>query len=687
MLVVCVCLSVGGAAFCFVPTKHQSTALMYFLRYLPRLPIVDLSTIVSRISIIHCSTLFDSSTPRDIVYPKLPPIVVHDQTDDVAYDRHMAGELPLSLKGRYDEDRYTNNMAGSYEERRVVRIEGALHSHSAVSIITSVCKVAGEGESTIDRTNTHADYIMGHHFISDFGYRQSTPYTSHTGDAIVHSANIALSYSQLHDKMHLATVPVVTLQFYFGHAVAPGKRVPLKQSMLLSSSSLASSFPQLSVAHPGIVKKAPTMIGEVDAIANDAESPHRVRGGEWAVLNCGYIGLAAMLHPWQKQVNESFAQHVKREDERRECQPHTYQQLPFRRPHFIIVTDSCYAGLWIDELNKIESRIKHGNVTILASCGAKEQSRGGLFAPVFFALQHEKVRLQLFAEYDALSNESFARFNSSECGVTQTPIVYSTHSNVASMLSRDDVSSSTIATRYTVPVKMQGTTSDIHLLGVNVGFWRYAVRRLIIASYEDNMLQHDVTRASLTKEEAALIVNQCSTSRPWTVVDYKLRTDKHKRPLGLFLIDTMPQQSVAEMMKSSAYHSSSSSVRSHRLCAHVHFSFGNSFSVTCINLVRHIEFPAGSGIFDDEDISNLSAAEVKANKHKIELSGVPRPWQWENHAYSSLAIKSCYRPLLEEALRMVEMTEPGRWQNTASWQDDYDAKSYFNLFRTRERRG
>lgn len=132
------------------------------------------------------------------------------------------------------------------------------------------------------------------------------------------------------------------------------------------------------------------------------------------------------------------------------------------------------------------------------------------------------------------------------------------------------------------------------------------------------------------------------------VIDYKLKKDRKKKPLGLFLLqDTHPRSEF-------------------NFCAHIHYS--TSGAVECINLVHHRQGFASSVDMDEdtdgkigkipvylpnEGLETMYALEM-ANKcaayfHKINK----RPWNWE----SDWKMKKSYKTLISRQLRARHFEE------------------------------
>ena len=340
-------------------------------------------------------------------------------------------------------------------------------------------------------------------------------------------------------------------------------------------------------------------LGELSAVPNLEEKAgikveaRTVKGGELCLHQFGFCDIHGVLKPWiaalkyqSTNINDP-KQHVR-------C-----------NKHFVLILDSCYSGIFANDLKELAQRSYPWNengctVTIQASCGAEEPTFGGYFTPLFLHLNKNPEDLDQFTkEWEKLNAQEKESFSSLRL---PSPMVATT---------RKDENDHSLYIRK----KCQNFNM---VLFSDAAFFKYC----FVRKFEK--LNSECARA-LDNNSVKTFLSQSS----FTVLDYKLKkTSPHaarypNTPMGLFLVQDPPDPDYV-------------------VCVHIHFPLDdtNIANVSRINLAHHLRPGPGQSIYEEEK-----------PEMKIRIS--------EKTREAKELVKACYDE--------VENLEPGRWCDHSKW--------------------
>ena len=409
--------------------------------------------------------------------------------------------------------------------------------HARCAILPSPEKLDESiGSPGSDKTDTLRDFDLIKEWVTksellNTGFCDGTD-GKYLEDGVYYSF-IQLSFSTAFDAMRNTASPQLeelVFWYYAGHGLSK------KAAQNLSYSS------------------TPNLTGRVSSdyhtAANEFVTEDRkVKGGELCLHKVGFCDLYGLLKPWIAAVKAEsiYAKGCSKKNK-----------------HLAIILDSCYSGIIAQELKDFEDEMKtkdpsflqENSVTIQAACGPDQPALGGCFTPSFIYLNDpEKAEFlnELKSEWNGMAEEKRNEYKLLEL---QSPMVVTT--KCQSQDSHD--------------VTMELTFQNFKLtLFTDPGFFKFCYIKV-------NQLQGE----SLFIGEGRVLdyssANKFMESRPFTVLDYKLKTlatGTHAgTPMGLFLLEDPTNADYA-------------------VCAHIHFKSGNTSKHQRINLVHHKIPPNG----------------------------------------------------------------------------------------------
>ena len=446
--------------------------------------------------------------------------------------------------------------------------------HARCAILPSPEKLDKSiGSPGSDKTNTLRDFDLIKEWVTksrllNVGFYDGAGTDGEDLEDGVYKTFIELSFNEVFAAMRNTASPKLeelVFWYYAGHGLS-------KKAAQLSY----SSTPCLDRVEmiPGYHEAADKFVKEFEG--------RKVKGGELCLHEVGFCDLYGLLKPWIAAVKA----------------PSTNAEGSKENKHFVIILDSCYSGIIAQELKDFEDEMKtkdpsflqENSVTIQAACGPDQPALGGCFTPSFIYLNDpEKAEFlnELKSEWNGMAEEKRNEYKLLEL---QSPMVVTT--KCQSQDSHD--------------VTMELTFQNFKLtLFTDPGFFKFCYIKV-------NQLQGESLFIGEGRALDYSSANKFMESRPFTVLDYKLKTQatgSHAgTPMGLFLLKDHQKPGYA-------------------VCAHVHFERGNTDKVERINLVHH-SWKSPNGILAPylEEGMKVEVKPLNENKNAEDLVRVCRDY-------------------------------------------------------------
>lgn len=365
----------------------------------------------------------------------------------------------------------------------------------------------------------------------------------------------------------------------------------------------------------------PNLIGRVSsdyhAAANEFVTEGRkVKGGELCLHKVGFCDLYGLLKPWIAAVKT----------------PSINAEGSKKEKHLAIILDSCYSGIIAQELEdfaknmnkKDPTFLAENSVTIQAAC-CPDQPTCGYFTPIFVKV-HDPENAELRKNLKKDWNENLTEEMRNEYKLLElpSPMVVTTKCQDS-----DD------------HVTMELTVQNFKLtLFTDPGFFKFCYIKV-------NQLQGESLFIGEGRALNPSSANNFMKSRPFTVLDYKLKTlatagQYAGTPMGLFLLKDPTDSCYA-------------------VCAHIHFQQGNTNNPQRINLVHH-----------------------KKPRHGITPFIIPgtRTYKEQGEKFEVSHLGRDAEDLVKACSAFVENKNPGTWKNVSLW--NMTGLGFSGLFRVQD---
>ncbi|XP_015764391.1 PREDICTED: uncharacterized protein LOC107343341 [Acropora digitifera] len=380
-----------------------------------------------------------------------------------------------------------------------------------------------------------------------------------------------------------------------------------------------------------------------------------VKGGELCLHHVGYCGLYGLIAPWIASVKD-------------ESQNSAGVK---KNKHFVIILDSCYAGMIAEDLKELNKEKGPWNengcsITIQTACGPDETTDGGYFTPCFLTLNNdENLRDRLKNEWEAIEEQEKESFRGLPL---PSPRVVTTRADSG---------------QNSLTMEFNFNNSHKLTLFSDSGFFKFCS----LSIFKEDELKEERVLNEMTARD---FMNKNTPN--FNILDYKLKTLQNGPfagfPMGLFLIEETRNSKFA-------------------VCAHVHFAKEDTSKVGRINLVHHLTPPRNNILYVEDE--GLSKRQVKKGKiqyavvAKAEKPSEPDDWEYWNwremDPSSSVSFNSQtddQRSLLKGEVNkgaelvkachdFVEHEEPGRWDDHTKWDMKITDLSHSGKFRQKER--
>lgn len=178
-------------------------------------------------------------------------------------------------------------------------------------------------------------------------------------------ATINNAFNQIQPSVlsHVKDVPLSLLVYYTGHGSKTNLRMPKPGESV--SAVVPSGVPRIFIN---------------DQFYEVRREMFPATNGSWLLHDFGLLSPQFYLHYVQKTLIES------------KC---TNKEV-------VIISDSCYSAEWSKALQNYSSNLGN-NCHITVQSTAVEEAAGGLFVPIFLAIQDEQLRKAWLKEYELLT--------------------------------------------------------------------------------------------------------------------------------------------------------------------------------------------------------------------------------------------------------------------------------------------
>ena len=409
----------------------------------------------------------------------------------------------------------------------------SMEEHPRCAILPSPEKLDESiGSPGSDKTDTLRDFDLIKKWVTESkllntGFYDWAGTDGEDLDDGVYYSFIRLSFSDAFDAMRNTASPELeelVFWYYGGHG-------------------LSKEADQLSYLSTPCLDRVQMIPGYHEAADKFVKEGRKVKGGELCLHKAGFCDLYGLLKPWIAAVKAPSI---------------SAGRCSKKNKHLVIVLDSCYSGIIAQELKVFEdemntkepSFLQENSVTIQAACGPDQGALGGYFTPCFVYLNDPKkaeLLNELKSKWNDMTEEERNEYKLLEL---QSPMVVTTKS--PSQDSHD--------------VTMELTIQNFKLtLFTDPGFFKFCYIKI---NQGEGLFIGEARALTVDLAEAFM------KSRPFTVLDYKLKTLANGSfagtPMGLFLLED--RQTLGDM---------------YTVCAHIHFKSGDTSKYQRINLVHH----------------------------------------------------------------------------------------------------